>query len=571
MKSKSWKLLLDEIHQAALHEVEISVRGREEDESVYQSRQVMGRLEQVLKTLRVSISTSKNLSRDEFKVLIRKRLIAEINEMTWQLLGVAEQAILEVKTSKANLWINTNGDSQKPQFEEFDFDNLPFLSLMPEALMKVRLVRALREKVQWQAFNFLYVQWELDEAVFTEQISSFQDEQLDKQEMQRLKQAITSAQQRHRWRATGLPKEVVETARDFYDCMLGNTLAPFALPISIPIGATESQMRQIAESFRSFGNLLDSTHEIVFKHRGKKVPKATESWIKYEAAGVGFLTIAAWLRALDLTWNRRICSVCFRHASAKSRCHEHLTKEHENPSARRDKQVRSLYETRLTSYLQKPYVKKLMQSGLSWPDAASEELIEAANRYSDDAWLQERSLFLARQLRMLLPTLSARQMTNLGSVFEQILAAAKVLVERAKLSNAARERAEIRSELWELLSLKGVLRILCGSGIYSSRIGLKMCGLDRNHPVLHQAAVAPADLVKLLLQQRSWAEASDEFELLVMPSADHILALLDEGKTKQEAATLLGISLSGLYKILSRGDQPRERQYFGKDRFRDSL
>lgn len=71
--------------------------------------------------------------------------------------------------------------------------------------------------------------------------------------------------------------------------------------------------------------------------------------------------------------------------------------------------------------------------------------------------------------------------------------------------------------------------------------------------VLHQAAVAPADLVKLLLQQRSWAEASDEFELLVMPSADHILALLDEGKTKQEAATLLGISLSGLYKILSRG------------------
>lgn len=81
MKSKSWKLLLDEIHHAALHEVEISVRGREEDESVHQSRQVMGRLEQVLKTLRVSISTSKNLSRDEFKVLIRKRLIAEINKL----------------------------------------------------------------------------------------------------------------------------------------------------------------------------------------------------------------------------------------------------------------------------------------------------------------------------------------------------------------------------------------------------------------------------------------------------------------------------------------------------------
>ena len=90
-----------------------------------------------------------------------------------------------------------------------------------------------------------------------------------------------------------------------------------------------------------------------------------------------------------------------------------------------------------------------------------------------------------------------------------------------------------------------------------------MLGFDRDHPVVNGGALDSAQIPRVLIGQRAWAEALMEFKAVHSPTARDIEPLLRQGLTMQEVAEKLGIGFSTVYKILSRGRRQRGRQYLG--------
>lgn len=259
------------------------------------------------------------------------------------------------------------------------------------------------------------------------------------------------------------------------------------------------------------------------------------------------------------------CSICYRYASAISRCSEHATKTHETRGARLGKKIRPKYLTRLRRYAKMPLIQTLVRSDLSWRTDVNSEMLAAVEKAKLGPVLQRQAIVLANQLRDLLIAMSEEMRASAEHLFGRILDIATLIeAQHPPVSLAEmRARENLRQQAKELLSIKEFSRAWCGIGRYSPEIDLRMLGYDRDHPVVAGRSVAPRDIPMLMLSQRAWTEAAEAFLASTAPSADDIELLLRQGHSKQSAAKQLGIALSTVYKILRRGTMLRRRHYFG--------
>lgn len=217
------------------------------------------------------------------------------------------------------------------------------------------------------------------------------------------------------------------------------------------------------------------------------------------------------------------------------------------------------------TYAAKRVVKRLIRDGLPWTDNAGPELLDAAARTGLASSMQRRAVILASQLRALLLSMNADMQLAAEKLFAAVLVTVKRLEQMPQPVSLQERRTRDQQcqEAKELLSIGGFFRAWCGPGRYSEGTDLGMLGFDRDHPIVVRQPVTGSDVAWSLVRQRAWSEASAAFVARTAPTAADVQKLLDEGLSKKAAAERLGLALSTVYKILKRGDAPRQRQYLG--------
>ena len=540
-------------------EVHLAIDVLPTDERVLASEYINDRLEGCLMRALGQVQRLPRSGNASVRAGIRKALLKEINSISHGLLIQAKSGFEALASTPVHFWINVANGAIPAEFEEFDWLQMPFIRFHGEAIDAALQLRALPERVQLDLLRIAYYRCELE---VLEMVSGLAREPEDMEE-DRLRCAVLTTGQgklkKH------LPATALENLDTFYGCLEGVSIYPYALPIGLPLTLADDDLLFAAEAFRRIGNEFMLRVDIMFQGADGDVRQANAAKLQFESAGIGLQILSAWMKALDVLNGARLCSICYRHASAISRCSTHATKTHETSDARLGKKIRPLYQSRLQSYWETDPVRRLLRNDFYQPENASAELKAAAGRTNLATMTCHRALVLAIQLRGLLAVMNSDMQASAERLFESILNVAAV-VEKQPPPGSVRER-RVHDQRWqaakELLSIKGFFKAWCGSGRYSADIDLMMLGFDRDHPAVKGRALPSNEVPKLMVRQRAWTEAVSEFTAAKAPSAQDVYRILGQGYDKQAVAQQLGIALSTVYKILRRGDNPRRRQYLG--------
>lgn len=495
------------------------------------------------------------------KADVRRAVLSEVNAVSFALIRRAKEGFEALASSPVGFWVNTANVGNAPRFEEFDFDALPFLRFHGEALGAAMRLRAEPEATQVEALRLAHCRWELDGFEMLDDLSHETVRGEEGEDRQR-RDTLNGLHERLK---ASLPPGVQEDLDVFHGCIALGSIYPYAVPIGVPLAPTREDLLFIAEAYRRIGDAFIVPFELRLLGTERQVSDAQAARLRYESSGVGLQALAAWMKALDVIDGSRQCSICYRHASAISRCSTHATKTHETRAARLGKRIRPKYLARLRRYIKMRPVKRLLQSGLSWREEANAEMLAAAERASLGPMTHRRAVVLANQLRGLLIVMSDDMQAAAERLFGSILSTASMVeAQRPPVHlREVRARENQRQAAKELLSIKGFFRAWCGSGRFSPEIDLAMLGFDRDHPIVEGRALAGSDIPMLMVSQRAWAEATERFLASTAPSAADVHRILRLGNNKQAAADQLGIALSTVYKILQREMKPSRRQFLG--------
>jgi hypothetical protein len=488
---------------------------------------------------------------------IREVLLTEINAISLELISLAKNGFDALGSARITILINTANRGEEPDFDPSEFRELPFIRFHGEALDAALRIRAQPERVQMDALQFARYRWELDGFEMS-------DEDTPESETNRQREEVKAALNATRQR---LPVDVLDDVDAFYECIEGGSVYAYAVPIGIPLTISRDELRSIGEAFRGIGGTFGIPFELKFDGPSAEVDAAHGARLRYESAGVGLQILSAWMAALEvLNDDARPCSICYRHASAISRCSVHSTKTQETRVARLGKRIRPRYQQRLLAFSRVTAVKMQIRTGLTWSDEANEDMQAAADLTQLGPSSRRMAIVLANQIRELLLVMNDEIHTAAEKLFHSILAVAAFVeaLPPPSQESESRFRERQRLALKELLSIKGFFRAWCGSGRYSAEIDLRMLGFDRDHPVIKGGPLASTQVSSGLVRQRAWYEAAAEFTAKNMPTAADVNRLLGQGLAKREAAKNLGIGLSTVYKILNRGRKERKRQYLSR-------
>ncbi len=492
---------------------------------------------------------------------IRKAVISEVNAISLEMIHRAKDGFDALARAEVTFWVNTASHGNAAYFDEFDFEHLPFLRFHSEALAAALRLREQPGRVQLDALHLAHCHWELDsfemrdglghQAAFAE----MEQDRLRLAGIRSLRDQLTAR----------LPPGVRDDVMAFYDGMVIGSIYPYAVPISLSPALRRDDLLFVAEAFRRLGDAFIIPFELRLSGAEGSVLGARQARLQYESGGVGLQLLSAWLKALDVLESARQCTICYRHASAISRCSAHATKTHETKVGRLGKRIRPGYLERLGRYVRQPPIKRLLREGpLSSPEGL-DEMQAAAERTSLGPIARQRAIVLAAHLRGLLIVMSDDMQKHAEQLFHRIISVAALMeAQRPPVTLGERsQREEQRQAAKELLSLKGFFRAWCGTGRYSPEIDVGMLGFDRDHPVVHGRALAVQDMPTQMVGQRAWTEASEAFLAATTLSADDIVSILRQGQDKKAAAREIGIALSTVYTILQRSARSRRRQYLG--------
>lgn len=553
--------LSDQLRSAAELESHLAINLLPNDERVRAAAFVNQRLWRALAWAINRACASKKTRLATAKAEVRRAVLAKVNDISLELIQRAKDGFDTLASSQVNISVNTANTGDEPNFEAFDFQQLPFIRYHSDALGAALRLRSQPEAVQLDALRMLHCRCEMVGFELQEGI----DPPASTAETNTGRHRRNAIFKLHEQLKARLPLNTQEDSNDFYDCIEIGSIHPYAVPICVPLAPNREDRMFISEAFRLFGRELIIPFELRLLGSERHVTNAEGARLLYESSGVGLQVLSAWLKALDLLDSSSHCSICYRHASAISRCSAHATKTYETPEARLGKQIRPRYLARLRRYVKTPPVKKLVRSDLAWERRVHPVLLAAAERTQLGPMMRRQAIMLAHQLRDLLVVMSEDMQVAGENLFGNILDATTRIEAPRPLANLAEIRAyeNLLQQAKILLSIKGFCRAWCGSGRYSPEIDLKMLGFDRDHPVVAGRALAARDIPMLMVGQRAWTEATDAFLAATAPSAEDIERLLRRGHSKHYAAKQLGIALSTVYKILQRGTMARRRQHFG--------
>lgn len=495
--------------------------------------------------------------------VLQQTVIKEIDRIGVDLLLQARRGFEDLATSPAQFWVNTVNAGNPERFEQFDFSDLPFIRFHGEALDAAMHLRQHRWRHQRGAMRLAYLWMEIESL---EEVEGIEGERAEREAVIS-SERLQLVRMRRDMLSADLPPDVQHEAKQFYDCMQVGGLYPYAMPIEVGASVLRvGDLNFLADAYRRFGESLLIPFDLRLGGSDEVVAFAMDARLRYESAGVGFQILSAWVKSLGILQGAPKCDVCYRHASAVSRCSVHATKTHETAEARLGFRIRPSYQDVLVSYAAKRSVKRLIREGLPWTEHADPELLRAAARTGLASAMQRRAIVLANQLRALVLSMNAEMQAAAERLFAEVLSAVARL-DRMPPPVSLQER-RIRDQQFqeakELLSIRGYFRAWCGPGWYSANTSLRMLEFDRDHPVVLQHPVTGGDVAWSLVRQRAWLEATAAFVARTAPTAADVRRLLDEGLSKKAVAERLGLALSTVYKILRRGDASRRRQYLGR-------
>lgn len=493
---------------------------------------------------------------------VQQTVMQEIDRISWELLVQARSGFEDLAASPVQFWVNIVNAGNPDRFEQFDFSDLPFIRFHGEALEAAIRLRQHQWRHQQNAMRLAHLWMEIEALELAEGLEA----EVLEVRRGRPSERLRLAKRRRTALKADLPQEVQQDTRQFYDCMQIGSLYPYAMPIEVGGSVVRLQdLSFLADAYRRFGESLLIPFELRLGGRDDAVAFAMDARLRYESAGVGFQVLSAWVKSLGILQGSPKCDVCYRHASAVSRCSVHATKTHETAEARLGFRIRPSYQDVLVSYAAKRSVKRLIREGLPWTEHADPELMRAAARTGLASAMQRRAIVLANQLRALVLSMNAEMQATAAQLFAEVLSAVARLdrMPPPVSLQERRTRDEQFQEAKELLSIRGYFRAWCGPGWYSADTGLKMLEFDRDHPIVLRHPVTGSDVAWSLVRQRAWLEATAAFVARTAPTAADVRRLLDEGLSKKAVADRLGLALSTVYKILRRGDAPRRRQYLG--------
>jgi len=498
------------------------------------------------------------------KAEIRKALLTEMNAISLELITRARDGFDALASSPVQFLINTANTGQVPEIEAFDFDQFPFIRFHGEALRAALRLRTQPGRVQLEALRFAHARWELEGFEIADGLPDMQFPEAVTEALQKQK-AVRAL---HDARKSRLSLTVQEDVDAFYSCIEFGGVHAYAVPISVPTTLSQDDLRFVAGAFSGIGRTLNVPFELRFSGADRDLKKVHAARLLYESSGVGLQILSAWMTALDVIDEVRHCSICYRHASAISRCSVHATKTQETTVARLGKKIGPSYQQKLLAYSRVAPIKKLLRTGPTWTTEVADEMQAAANLTGLSFLSCRRAMVLANQLRELLAVMDNDIHIAAEQLFGSILAVAvSIEAQPAPVGDMEkRSRERQRLDLKELLSIKGFFKAWCGKGRYSEEVNLAMLGFDRDHPAARGRSIASEHVPRAILKQRVWQEASAEFSEKYMPTAHDINRLLRQGNSKPQVAWELGIALSTVYKILNRGNKARKRQILGGNR-----
>ena len=497
----------------------------------------------------------------EVRSVIRAELIDEINKASLFLINTALSGFRELCDARIEFLMNTSNDPKAPEWGKAAFLEFPFINSHREVLEAALRIRSESAPIQLKALQLAHCMHDLEDITYSESTALNEGLPLSKRLMAEKTKLIAAKQKL----IDTLPSTVVDAVSDFYRHIEIGSIHPYAIPIEISVTASSDELRLVAEAFRRFGR--DVRIPAYLGIRGKSTPLrlAEASLASYHGAGLAFQMLSAWVIATDVIGERRQCAICYRHTSAIFRCVEHATTTQETREARMGKRVRPLYESRFAALAQVKQIKAVLTDSLWIPESVNDEMQSAAEQTGLSASAKSRAIYLAKQLRVVLPILNSEMAQRVEQLFGAILAKAwEVELQPPPVGADQRRFIERQREsVIELLTLKGFLRAWCATGRFSPEISLTMLGFDRDHPVAKGYAIDGAIVQRTLLEQRAWEESFDAFMSSAPPTAAQIEALILAGHSKKLIAAEMGISLATVYNTLNRGSRPPKRNFLG--------
>lgn len=493
---------------------------------------------------------------------IRLALLDEINKISLDLLKSAQQGFSHLESSSVTYLINTNNPGDEKDFNEFDFQGFPFIKFHGEALAAALRIRENPADDQLKALSSARSRWEIASLDMSIAYATWLGDVSAPKE----KQGHQNTQSLHQKGRKRLKQSVVNDTDDFYSSIEIGSTYPYAIPIEIPKQASSDDLRMVSQAFRGIGSTLSIPFELELAGPESTLKQAQDARLMYESAGVGFRILAAWIMAVDVIGVSLRCSICYRHSSAISRCSVHATKKQETREARMGKRVRPHFEQRMLELSKTPEIRRRLLQRLSWSEEADQSMLLAANVARLKEKSRMKAIVLANQIRELVVVMNSDIKRDAGKLFRSILEVVRTIENQPEpVGDRERQFRDLQHlGMGELLSLKGFFKAWCGVGRYSPEINLSMLGFDRDNPVVSGSALASTLVPRALMEQRAWTEALQEFKELNLPTAGDIARLLRIHDDKRQVAKILGIGVSTVYKILSRGRRPRKRNFFAK-------
>ena len=360
-----------------------------------------------------------------------------------------------------------------------------------------------------------------------------------------------------------LPKAFVGTVHDFEFLMslLGNNCS--SIPRLLSLEETPIELRELADIYGQFASalrfyLLDSAKGTPAQRR-----TATMGWGQFHSAGQALRVVGCWMRALSIQEEEKLCPICYRHAAARVRCIEHATHTGETQNGRLGKRIRPHYLLGLDALFASRNINMVFRQSVRPREDNDESLEEAARKFGLSSTFRSRAVSLAKQLRKYYPLLNGEQTRQMEELFKIILESTLSVpaYESARTVAERRTREMALDTALERVSAKGFFKAWFGDAWPAWRDQGVGPGLryDRRHPVNLGGPLDLEDIPRQLVMQRSWSEAEKAFVDDVMPSAELIESLHDQGLNYDDVGEKLGYTRQTLWSRRKRPERLRNR------------
>jgi hypothetical protein len=394
------------------------------------------------------------------------------------------------------------------------------------------------------------------------QTQSFQPSEKNEQELHQKTESLAALVSR-------VPVALADSSENFeFWNFRGAMSLSWSFPRQISQMESAEELQELASYYEALGKHLSFHLADCAVGPPDQCSKVALGWSRFNGAGLALRIISGWLRALSTTDIERLCSICYRHASLKSRCDVHATKTHETREGRLGKRMQKYYLARLAELETFGGIRRRINYSKSRFTVDERSLFSVAFRNKLMEPYASRLIELETQLQSYYVLLNDQQRSKVEEIFRGIVNAVLELhnLPSPRTLNEIKSRQEVITTVMDLTCMKGFLRAWFGVN-WPPKIGnvkVQIADVDRRHPVVTGASISQDQLIRNLISHRAWMEAEASFIDKFMPSKDVITPLRDAGHDFFEIARMLGVSHTTVRTNLNRESGQRVRNRLPK-------